>query len=97
MTQSLSQLYIHLTFRSSFRKPFINPKWEKLHTCIVGILYNIGSPSIITNSVPDHIHILFRMSKIVEIVKRSSSKFIKTLDNALLIFHGEGIQSFFCK
>ena len=45
---------------------------------------NCESPSLLINSVPDHIHILFRLSKnyalskVVEEVKKQSSKWIKT-------------------
>lgn len=84
MGQSLSQLYVHLTFGTKFRKPYITVEIEKeLHAYISGILRNMESPSLQINSVPDHIHILFRLSKnyalakIVEEVKKSSSKWMK--------------------
>lgn len=47
---------------------------------------NYESPSIRINSVPDHIHILFRLSKnyalakIVEEIKKQSSKWVKEID-----------------
>ena len=64
MGQSLSQMYIHLVFGTKVRKPFINPACEdRLHAYMDGILKNMESPAIIINSVPDHIHILFRLSK----------------------------------
>ncbi|MDA3893620.1 MAG: IS200/IS605 family transposase [Salinivirgaceae bacterium] len=84
MGQSLSKLYVHLTFGTKGRKPYINTEAEeKLHAYIKGILDNFDSPSIIINSVPDHIHILFRLSKnhalakVIEEVKKSSSKWFK--------------------
>ena len=49
-----------------------------------GILKNKESPALKINSVPDHIHILFRLSKnhalakVVEAVKKESSKWLKT-------------------
>jgi len=52
---------------------------------MAGILKNMESPAIIINSVPDHIHILFRLSKnhalakVVEQVKKESSKLMKTI------------------
>jgi len=77
MGQSLSQLYVHLTFGTKYRKALIKPIWEKqLHAYLAGILKNYESPAIIINSVPDHIHILFRLSKnyalakVVEEVKK---------------------------
>ncbi|PKQ64934.1 transposase [Labilibaculum filiforme] len=84
MGQSLSQLYVHLTFGTKFREPYITLDIEKeLHAYIIGILKNMESPSLQINSVPDHIHVLFRLSKnyalakIVEEVKKSSSKWMK--------------------
>ena len=93
MGQSLSQLYVHLTFSTKFRKPFIKQKWEKeLHSYMAGILKRYESPALIINSVPDHVHILFKLSKnhalskIVEMVKKESSKKIKIIDPNLFNF-----------
>jgi len=84
MGQSLSQLYVHLTFGTKFREPYITKEIEKeLQAYIIGILRNMESPSLKINSMPDHIHILFRLSKnyalakVVEEVKKSSSKWMK--------------------
>jgi len=84
MGQSLSQLYIHLVFGTSKRYPFINEDIEKsLHMYLSGILKNLESPVLKINSVPDHIHILFRLSKnyplfkVVEELKKQSSKWMK--------------------
>jgi putative transposase len=89
MGQSLSQLYIHLTFGTKERYPFIKPQWEKeMHAYLAGILKNLDSPAILINSVADHVHILFRLSKnqalasVVEEIKKQSSKWIKTLPEA---------------
>ncbi|RLD61750.1 MAG: IS200/IS605 family transposase [Bacteroidetes bacterium] len=85
MGQSLSQLYVHLTFGTKERYPFISREIEpQLHSYMGGILKNKESPALKINSVPDHIHILFRLSKnnalakIVEVVKKESSKWLKT-------------------
>ena len=85
MGQSLSQLYIHLTFSTKSRIPFIKPEIkDELHAYIAGILKEFDSPALIINSVPDHIHLLFRLSKInalakiVEEVKKGSSKWMKS-------------------
>lgn len=93
MGQSLSQLYIHLTFCTKNRYPFIKPGIEdRLHPYISGILKNLDSPVLAINSAPDHIHILFRLSKnyalakVVEEVKKQSSKWIKGLDPSLSKF-----------
>lgn len=85
MGQSLSQIYVHLTFGVKGRLPLISKKHSTdLHKYIHGILRNLESPALIINSVPDHIHILFRLSKnhalvnIVQEIKKASSKWMKT-------------------
>jgi putative transposase len=86
MGQSLSQLYVHLTFGTKGRLPLITENSEseaRLHAYMAGILKDMQSPALIINSVPDHAHILFRLSKnyalakVVEEVKKSSSKWVK--------------------
>jgi len=84
MGQSLSQLYVHLTFGTKGRYPFITEDIEtKLHSYMAGILKNKESPAIKINSVADHIHILFRLSKnyalakVIEDVKKYSSRWLK--------------------
>jgi REP-associated tyrosine transposase len=84
MSQSLTKIYIHLTFGTKNRYPFITEKVElKLHSYLSEILENLGCPVLKINSVPDHIHILFRLSKkqalakIIEIIKKESSKWLK--------------------
>lgn len=84
MSQSLSKIYIHATFGTRGRFPWINDKIApKLHAYIASILKENGSPAVIINSVPDHIHVLFRMSKTVTIsqlledMKKSSSVWMK--------------------
>ncbi len=84
MGQSLSQLYVHLIFGTKRRLPLIHKKCEdQLHSYIAGALKKYDSPALIINSVPDHIHILFRLSKnyalskVVEEIKKESSKWMK--------------------
>ena len=93
MGQSLSQLYVHLTFGTKYREPLINQAdEERLHSYMAGILKNLESPALIINSVPDHVHILFRLSKnhalakVVEEVKKQSSKWIKEIGKGYLTF-----------
>jgi len=85
MGQSLSRIYIHAVFGTKGRRPLIGEKIEKeLHAYIIGILKNLESPSLQINSMPDHIHILFLLSKnysiseIMQIIKKDSSKWMKS-------------------
>ena len=67
---------------------FLN-SWQK-------ILNNHNCPVLEINSAEDHVHILLRLSKnnslanIVEIVKKESSKLIKTIDSSLSNFSWQG-------
>ena len=77
-------MYIHLIFGTKGRYPFIKEDVESsLHSYMAGTFKNLESPALKINSVPDHIHILFRLSKnyplfkVVEEVKRASSKWMK--------------------
>jgi REP element-mobilizing transposase RayT len=82
-----------LTFGTKYREPLINQAdEEQLHSYMAGILKNLESPALIINSVPDHVHILFRLSKnyplakVVEEVKKQSSKWIKGIGKNYLTF-----------
>ena len=84
MGQSLSQIYIHLTFGTFNRFPFLQPSEEEsIHSYLAGALKNYECPVLAINSVSDHIHILFKLSKnhalarVVEEIKKQSSKWMK--------------------
>lgn len=87
MPQSLANLYIHLIFSTKDRRPLLSEKVRPdLHAYMATVLAKLDSPVIIINSVADHVHLLFKMSrtitlaKIVQDVKKSSSKWLKTQD-----------------
>ncbi len=85
MPQSLSRLIVHLTFSTKNRdRALAYPDLrEQLDAYIVGILANLKSPSVVTRSVIDHVHILYLQNRtattadIVATVKRETSAWIK--------------------
>ncbi|RXQ95624.1 transposase [Ancylomarina salipaludis] len=88
MGQSLSKLYVHLTFSTKDRKPDIKEIWElKLYSCISSVFKKYDSPVLTINSVADHVHILFALSKdhalatLVEAVKKESAEWIRSIGN----------------
>ncbi len=94
MPQSLSQLYVHLAFSTRNREPFLlAPLRAQMHPHLATVLTNSRSPAIKVGGTSDHVHALFRLSKnsslaeIVEEIKTSSSKWIKTKGRALASFH----------
>ena len=85
MSQSLVNNLVHLVYSTKHRTPWI-PKESKeaLYAYQAGIFKQWNSPAIILGGVEDHIHALFSLSrnhalkKIVEEVKKGSSKWMKT-------------------
>ena len=94
MPQSLAKILVHIIFSTKGRTPVIAPEVRtELNAYVVGILRQLECPSILVNSVADHVHILCRLSrtlalaKAIEQVKKGSSKWIKTKAAALRNFH----------
>lgn len=94
MSQSLSTLYIHATFSTKSRNHWINEQIsDSLHAYLASILKNLNSPALIINSMPDHIHLLFRLSKtitiagVMEEIKKSSSKWMKIQPQGNSLFY----------
>jgi REP element-mobilizing transposase RayT len=97
MPQSLAKNLLHITFSTKGRRAFIVPEVrEALKAYLIGTLGNLNSPSIETNCVADHVHILCVLSKtlalsaLLEEVKKSSSKWIKTQSPQLHDFYWQG-------
>ena len=84
MPQSLCQIYVHLVFSTKDRAGWIPSNVQpRLHAYLAGTLNAIGCPAVQVGGMPDHIHILFRLSRTVSIsdvvknVKVESSKWMK--------------------
>ncbi|HUE36099.1 MAG TPA: IS200/IS605 family transposase [Candidatus Acidoferrum sp.] len=93
MPQSLHVLSAHIIFSTKDRRPFITPAIrDRLWAYQSRILQNMECDSITVVGVSDHVHILCNMTKkfptikVLEILKKDSSKFIKTLDSNLWQF-----------
>jgi REP element-mobilizing transposase RayT len=85
MPQSLARLHIHLVFSTKNRERLLHGAVrDSLHAYMAAVLRNNGCPSVLINSVEDHVHILFELSRTVSVsqaveeVKKTSSKWIKT-------------------
>jgi len=85
MPQSLSMNLVHLIYSTKDRTPCLTPAIRpKLHAYQAGILKDWDSPAIVIGGAADHVHALFTLSKnhalckVVEEVKKGSSKWIKT-------------------
>jgi REP element-mobilizing transposase RayT len=94
MPQSLSSILIHVVFSTKNREPWIRDRIEpELHAYATTVLKNAGCPSLAMNGTADHLHALVHLSRvktvaeIVEELKTSTSKWIKTKGNTLRGFH----------
>ncbi len=93
MPQSLSNLLTHLIFSTKNREPWLKEGVaSEIHPYLVGVLSHLCCPSIQTGGVSDHVHLFFRLSRtktvaeVVECVKTSSSKWVKSKDPELASF-----------
>ena len=84
MPQSLARVNIHLVFSTKNRTRSLPDDIRgSMHRYIASILEDRGCHAILMNSVEDHIHILFELSRTIEIskivqdIKTTSSKWTK--------------------
>ena len=87
MAQSLTKIYVHITYHVKNNIVKIrNEEKNELYAYMSSIIKDNGSIPIIINGVSDHVHILcimsknIAMAKLVEEIKRHSSRWIKTKD-----------------
>jgi len=85
MSQSLAKVCAHIVFSTKYRQPLIDEKIEnELWSYMGGICARLECQPIKIGGYVDHIHILCALSRkiaimtLLEEVKKSSSKWIKT-------------------
>ncbi len=103
MPQSLSKVYVHLTFSTKHRQKLIDKTIEThLFEYIGGICRGLECNPVIVGGYENHVHILCLLSrkivqmKLLEEVKKQSSKWIKTKGDSYKSFYwqdGYGIFS----
>jgi REP element-mobilizing transposase RayT len=83
--QSLASILIHLIFSTKHREPLLTPAIEtELYAYLAAILKDQGCAALAIGGMPDHVHILCLLartasvSRVVEEVKKGSSRWIKT-------------------
>jgi len=96
MPQSLSKLCVHLIFSTKHREPLlVSSVRSPLHAYLATVLRNQECPTLKVGGTSDQAHLLFRLSKnlalakVVEEVKTSSAKWLKTQARGLQSFHGQ--------
>jgi REP element-mobilizing transposase RayT len=85
MPQSFSSILLHIVFSTKNREPIIKPEIEPELFSYMNKLYKeSGSPCLTINGTADHVHALCSLGRtttvadLVEVVKKRSSKWIKT-------------------
>ena len=95
MAQSLSQIYLHIVFSTKDRAPFLSDVdfRKHLHRYLGGICKNQDCPALAIGGVADHVHILCRFDKQIQLaelireLKRDSSAWVKRERTTLHDFH----------
>jgi|SRR5690554_1131096 len=97
MSQSLSKLYVHIVFHVKNKKTLIRiEEQDSLYAYMGAIIKDNQSIPIIINGIDNHVHILcilsknVALSKLVEEIKRHSSRWIKTQDDFYKSFAWQG-------
>lgn len=103
MPQSLSKVYVHITFSTKHRQPRIDDNIKtSLFEYLGGICKGLECNPVKVGGYRDHVHILCLLSRkiaqmnLLEEVKKQSSKWIKTKGSAYSDFYwqdGYGIFS----
>jgi REP element-mobilizing transposase RayT len=90
MPQSLANVLLHVVFSTKGREPVLaNTLRPELEAYLAGILRRLNCPAVQVGGMPEHVHFLCRLSrtlaiaKMVEEVKKGSSKWVKTKAAAL--------------
>jgi len=94
MPQSLHVLSAHIIFATKHRRPDLRAELRpSLWAYMAGILKNLECCSITVGGYVEHVHILCNLSKkyatmkLLEIVKKESSKWVKDQEPGMQSFH----------
>ncbi|NLE36580.1 MAG: IS200/IS605 family transposase [Pirellulaceae bacterium] len=94
MAQSLHVVGVHLVFGTRCRRPMLDSTVRPgLFNYVAGVLHNLECRAVTVGGVEDHVHVACLLTKkhatmtVVEEVKRSSSKWLKTQSPRLRSFY----------
>ena len=86
MSQSLSQIFLHIVYSTKHRKPFLkgDALLSEVHAYLATTVASLGCPALIVGGVEDHVHLLCRFGRGITVAdfirdqKRASSSWLKT-------------------
>lgn len=94
MPQSLAKIHLHLVFSTKHRERLLPCDIRTdLHAYLGGIINGLGCVPVEINSKPDHVHILFVMSRtetlsnVVGHLKKSSNDWLRAKDARFAQFY----------
>jgi REP element-mobilizing transposase RayT len=95
VSQSLSQIYLHIVFSTKERRPFLQDSTirERMHVYLKGICDKQDCQSLKVGGVEDHVHIACRLAKTMDVsslikaLKQGSSIWVKSEFPVLSAFH----------
>ena len=94
MPQSLAKIYLHLVFSTKNRECVLPDDLRAdLHAYMGGTLNGLGCVPIEINSEPDHVHLLFVMTRTVSLsdvvgqLKKSANDWLRERGPAFVHFH----------
>jgi REP-associated tyrosine transposase len=94
MPQSLAKVLVHLIYSTKGRERLLTEGIrQELHAYTATVFKAMECHALLMNSVEDHVHIVFSLartrsiSEVVETVKKSTSKWLKTKPPELAQFH----------
>jgi putative transposase len=92
MAQSLSKVLLHIVFNTKNREPWLDANvGSSMHAYLATICRDLGSEFVHAGGVSDHVHITTALprtitqAKLIEQIKKTSSKWIKSVDRR---YHG---------
>jgi REP element-mobilizing transposase RayT len=87
MPQSLSKVIVHIVFSTKNREPWLDANVRpRMHAYLATTCRNLGAEFVHAGGVADHVHIVTALprtlsqAQLIEQIKKTSSKWIKTLD-----------------
>jgi putative transposase len=97
MPQSLAKIYIHLVFSTKNRERVLPDDLRAdLHAYLGGTLNGLGCAPVEINSEPDHVHVLFVMTRtetlsdVVGQLKKSANDWLRARGPGLANFFWQG-------
>jgi putative transposase len=87
MPQSLSKVILHIIFSAKNREPWLDANVRpRMHAYLATICRYLGADFVHVGAVSDHVHIVTTLrrtlsqAELIEQIKKTSSKWIKTVD-----------------